>query len=270
MKMGKKQAILKSSKNVKQPKGETMNAKNLNSCNFACKQPYTYREYYKNRSLKLEENFSNGKLNGCRREFYDNGMVKVEEHWKDGKLDGVRMEYNENGFPIIGKTYSNGIINGIVRKYKSYLIEREVEFRDGIVDSVTTFDKFGFRKDKKQYKNEEKSNHNVVENKAEEIRNYNVVENDFDMSQRTPENKKRNVGLTEHFPKKSLGYESNVSKSDLQSDVDFNKVVLIKLLSVMKQTSNQPSNSVKNVGALKKYKARPIGNIFHLSLRVNL
>ena len=94
------------------------------------------KQYYEDKSLKIEFPYKNGKLEGRGKEYYprgkfksdaffingllqgksigyyENGNLKYEENYKDGKLDGLIKEYYENGEVYIQESYKNGELDG--------------------------------------------------------------------------------------------------------------------------------------------------------------
>ena len=94
------------------------------------------KQYYEDKSLKIEFPYKNGKLEGRGKEYYpsgkfksdaffidgllqgksigyyENGNLEYEENYKDGKLDGLIKEYYENGQVYIQESYQNGELEG--------------------------------------------------------------------------------------------------------------------------------------------------------------
>ena len=94
------------------------------------------KDYYEDKSLKVEFPYKNGKLEGRGKEYYpsgkfksdaffidgllqgksigyyENGNLEYEENYKDGKLDGLIKEYYENGQVYIQESYQNGELEG--------------------------------------------------------------------------------------------------------------------------------------------------------------
>ena len=94
------------------------------------------KQYYEDKSLKIEFPYKNGKLEGRGKEYYpsgkfksdaffidgllqgksigyyENGNLEYEENYKDGKLDGLIKEYYENGQVYIQESYKNGELDG--------------------------------------------------------------------------------------------------------------------------------------------------------------
>ena len=94
------------------------------------------KQYYEDKSLKIEFPYKNGKMEGRGKEYYpsgkfksdaffvdgllqgkstgyyENGNLEYEENYKDGKLDGLIKEYYENGQVFIQENYKDGELNG--------------------------------------------------------------------------------------------------------------------------------------------------------------
>ncbi|EHI78618.1 hypothetical protein HMPREF9093_01138 [Fusobacterium sp. oral taxon 370 str. F0437] len=72
----------------------------------------TGKQYYPSGKLKSTAIFTDGLLNGKSIGYYENGNLKYEENYKDGKLDGLIKEYYENGEVYIQESYKNGELDG--------------------------------------------------------------------------------------------------------------------------------------------------------------
>ena len=70
------------------------------------------KEYYPSSKFKSDAFFINGLLQGKSIGYYENGNLKYEENYKDGKLDGLIKEYYENGEVYIQESYKNGELDG--------------------------------------------------------------------------------------------------------------------------------------------------------------
>ena len=94
------------------------------------------KQYYEDKSLKIEFPYKNGKMEGRGKEYYpsgkfksdaffvdgllqekstgyyENGNLEYEENYKDGKLDGLIKEYYENGQVFIQENYKDGELDG--------------------------------------------------------------------------------------------------------------------------------------------------------------
>ncbi|MEE9349078.1 MAG: hypothetical protein V3U80_03460 [Flavobacteriaceae bacterium] len=63
-------------------------------------------------TIRIIENYLNGKLNGKYTSFYENKKPSIEAHYKNGKLDGLYKRYAVLGHVYQELTYSNGTLNG--------------------------------------------------------------------------------------------------------------------------------------------------------------
>ena len=70
------------------------------------------KEYYPSGKFKSDAFFVNGLLQGKSIGYYENGNLEYEENYKDGKLDGLIKEYYENGEVYIQESYKNGELDG--------------------------------------------------------------------------------------------------------------------------------------------------------------
>ena len=94
------------------------------------------KQYYEDKSLKVEFPYKNGRIEGKAKAYYpsgkfkseaffvddllqgksvgyyENGNLEYEENYKDGKLDGLIKEYYENGQVYIQESYKNGELDG--------------------------------------------------------------------------------------------------------------------------------------------------------------
>ena len=70
------------------------------------------KEYYPSGKFKSDAFFVNGLLQGKSIGYYENGNLEYEENYKDGKLDGLIKEYYENGQVYIQESYKNGELDG--------------------------------------------------------------------------------------------------------------------------------------------------------------
>ena len=57
----------------------------------------------------MEENYSDGVLNGDTKVWYLSGEVKYEGRYKDGKPDGTWNFYDENGKKTSSMEYNDGL-----------------------------------------------------------------------------------------------------------------------------------------------------------------
>lgn len=77
------------------------------------------REFYANGKLKLEANYTDGKLNGTYREYFPNGQLKVFENWVAGRREGASVSYFEDGSVQFQVIYQGGVPAGPYKIYNS-------------------------------------------------------------------------------------------------------------------------------------------------------
>ena len=70
------------------------------------------KEYYPSGKFKSDAFFVDGLLQGKSTGYYENGNLEYEENYKDGKLDGLIKEYYENGQVFIQENYKDGELDG--------------------------------------------------------------------------------------------------------------------------------------------------------------
>ena len=102
------------------------------------KEPFTgiAKDYYEDKSLKVEFPYKNGRIEGKAKAYYPSGKFKseaffvddllqgksigyyesgnlqYEDNYKDDELDGLIKEYYENGQVYIQESYQNGELEG--------------------------------------------------------------------------------------------------------------------------------------------------------------
>jgi len=78
------------------------------------KEPFTgiAKDYYEDKSLKVEFPYKDDELDGLIKEYYENGQIKSEMYYKSGNLDGPATVYYENGQVYIQESYKNGELDG--------------------------------------------------------------------------------------------------------------------------------------------------------------
>ena len=139
------------------------------------------KQYYEDKSLKIEFPYKNGKMEGRGKEYYpsgkfksdaffvdgllqgkstgyyENGNLEYEENYKDGKLDGLIKEYYENGNIKTESYYKNGDFDGLAKEYyKNGQIYIQENYKDGELDGESfNFNEDGSFRSKAVYKNGE-------------------------------------------------------------------------------------------------------------------
>ena len=69
-----------------------------------------YKEYFPNGSIKVQYNYSKGKLEGDSKIYYEDGNINRIEKYKNNKLNGDTKIFSGNNsqFPMYVDTYSDG------------------------------------------------------------------------------------------------------------------------------------------------------------------
>ncbi len=96
----------------------------------------SYREYYLNGNLKLENFFLKGELEGTSNSFYEDGSIKEKLYYSNGLIDGERNYFWPNGLLKESNHFENGIMTG----------ENIYFYANGQIQKKFELDKFGKRK----------------------------------------------------------------------------------------------------------------------------
>jgi len=72
----------------------------------------SYREFYANKNIKLENFYLNGKLEGISTSFYEDGSIKEKLNYSKGLLTGERKYFWENGLLKESNQFEKGIMTG--------------------------------------------------------------------------------------------------------------------------------------------------------------
>ena len=147
------------------------------------KEPFTgiAKDYYEDKSLKVELPYKNGRIEGKAKAYYpsgkfksyaffidgllqgksigyyENGNLEYEENYKDGKLDGLVKNYYENGQLKSELNYKNGQLDGLARAYhENGQLHIEENYKDGKLEGESTnYDENGNLTSKAIYKDDE-------------------------------------------------------------------------------------------------------------------
>ena len=93
------------------------------------------KDYYKDKSLKIEFPYKNGKMEGRGKEYYPSGKFKSEAFFVDGLLQGKSIGYYENGNLEYEENYKDGELDGLIKYYfESGKIKAEINYKDGELD----------------------------------------------------------------------------------------------------------------------------------------
>ena len=76
------------------------------------------RQYWPDKSLKVEVPYENKKKHGIARTYYRGGKIRVETTYKEGIIHGISKFYFENGRVYRQTPYVNGDIHGVVEKFR--------------------------------------------------------------------------------------------------------------------------------------------------------
>ena len=147
------------------------------------KEPFTgiAKDYYEDKSLKVEFPYKNGRIEGKAKAYYpsgkfkseaffvddllqgksvgyyENGNLEYEENYKDDKLDGLVKNYYENGQLKTELNYKNGQLDGLARAYhENGQLHIEENYKDGKLEGESTnYDENGNLTSKAIYKDDE-------------------------------------------------------------------------------------------------------------------
>ena len=75
------------------------------------------KQYYEDKSLKVEFPYKNGKLEGRGKEYYPSGKFKSDAFFIDGLLQGKSIGYYENGNLEYEENYKDGKLDGLIKEY---------------------------------------------------------------------------------------------------------------------------------------------------------
>nr|WP_314386770.1 toxin-antitoxin system YwqK family antitoxin [uncultured Fusobacterium sp.] len=93
------------------------------------------KQYYEDKSLKVEFPYKNGKLEGRGKEYYPSGKVKSEAFFVNGLLQGKSIGYYENGNIEYEENYKDGELEGLIKTYyESGKIRTEINYKNDKLD----------------------------------------------------------------------------------------------------------------------------------------
>ena len=139
------------------------------------------KDYYEDKSLKVEFPYKNGRIEGKAKAYYPSGKFKseaffvddllqgksvgyyesgnleYEENYKDDELDGSTKNYYENGQLKTELNYKNGKLDGLARAYhENGQLHIEENYKDGKLEGESTnYDENGNLTSKAIYKDDE-------------------------------------------------------------------------------------------------------------------
>ena len=101
------------------------------------KEPFSgiAKDYYEDKSLKVEVTYQNGKIEGKGKEYYPSGKLKSEAFFVDGLLQGKSIGYYENGNIEYEENYKDGELEGLIKTYyESGKIRTEINYKNDKLD----------------------------------------------------------------------------------------------------------------------------------------
>ena len=115
------------------------------------------KQYYEDKSLKVEFPYKNGKLEGRGKEYYPSGKFKSDAFFIDGLLQGKSIGYYENGNLEYEENYKDGKLDGLIKEYyENGQVYIQESYKDGELDGESfNFNEDGSLRSKAVYKNGE-------------------------------------------------------------------------------------------------------------------
>ena len=118
------------------------------------KEPFTgiAKDYYEDKSLKVEFPYKNGRIEGKAKAYYPSGKFKSEAFFVDDLLQGKSVGYYESGNLQYEDNYKDDELDGLIKEYL-YIQEN---YKDGELDGESfNFNEDGSLKSKAVYQNGE-------------------------------------------------------------------------------------------------------------------
>ena len=115
------------------------------------------KQYYEDKSLKIEFPYKNGKMEGRGKEYYPSGKFKSDAFFVDGLLQGKSTGYYENGNLEYEDNYKDGKLDGLIKEYyENGQVFIQENYKDGELDGESfNFNEDGSFRSKAVYKNGE-------------------------------------------------------------------------------------------------------------------
>ena len=115
------------------------------------------KQYYEDKSLKIEFPYKNGKMEGRGKEYYPSGKFKADAFFVDGLLQGKSTGYYENGNLEYEENYKDGKLDGLIKEYyENGQVFIQENYKDGELDGESfNFNEDGSFRSKAVYKNGE-------------------------------------------------------------------------------------------------------------------
>lgn len=103
------------------------------------KEPFTgiAKDYYKDKSLKVEVPYINGILEGTGKQYYPSGKLKSTAIFTDGLLNGKSIGYYEDGNIEYEENYKDDELDGLIKSYyESGKIKTEINYKKDKLDGI--------------------------------------------------------------------------------------------------------------------------------------
>ena len=83
------------------------------------KEPFTgiAKDYYEDKSLKVEFPYKNGRIEGKAKAYYPSGKFKSEAFFVDDLLQGKSVGYYESGNLQYEDNYKDDELDGLIKEY---------------------------------------------------------------------------------------------------------------------------------------------------------
>lgn len=105
------------------------------------KEPFTgiAKDYYEDKSLKVEFPYKNGRIEGKAKAYYPSGKFKSEAFFVDDLLQGKSVGYYENGNLQYEDNYKDDELDGLIKEYyENGQIKSEMYYKNGNLDGPAT------------------------------------------------------------------------------------------------------------------------------------
>ena len=105
------------------------------------KEPFTgiAKDYYEDKSLKVEFPYKNGRIEGKAKAYYPSGKFKSEAFFVDDLLQGKSVGYYESGNLQYEDNYKDDELDGLIKEYyENGQIKSEMYYKSGNLDGPAT------------------------------------------------------------------------------------------------------------------------------------
>ena len=123
------------------------------------KEPFTgiAKDYYEDKSLKVEFPYKNGRIEGKAKAYYPSGKFKSEAFFVDDLLQGKSVGYYESGNLQYEDNYKNDELDGLIKEYyENGQVYIQESYQNGELEGESfNFNEDGSLRSKAVYKNGE-------------------------------------------------------------------------------------------------------------------